>query len=252
MRISNYNLALFVLTVVTASTMQSILPGGGFNGCTRDHCYYCETDGKDSWCTRCGNGRTINKLEGKDRFCETELTVENCRAAPVDDPLNPDVCGDCKNGYFLESPTSCIKLELEGCDRPYKETADGPILCDGCEGKFLKDDKTGCVDETDEEFPENCLFGGLIKDTKCQTCDHGWFPSTSGMSCEEERVTGCAIYHPNEPQKCFTCHTEEGFYAVKGEIDGDNVYQTCRFSGMVYLFKSVLLISFVAVFATQL
>lgn len=192
-------LVIATLAVLCSATYQNILPGGGSSGCTRDHCYYCETDGKHSWCTRCGNGKTISALEGNDRFCEKDLTVENCRAAPLDDPLNPDLCGECDRGYFLESPTSCLELVLEGCDRPYKETADGPILCKGCEGKFLKDDYTGCVDETEEEFPENCIFGGKISQTKCIVCNRGWFPSITGMSCEEERVTGCAIYHPNEP-----------------------------------------------------
>ena len=142
-----------------------------------------------------------------------------------------------------------MKVELEGCDRPYKKTADGPILCDGCEGKFLKDDLSGCVDndDTDKEFPANCMYGGKLSTEKCKKCNHGWFPSTSGMSCEEERVTGCAIYHPNEPQLCFTCAASEGYYAVKGMIDGDNVYQVCRFDafrlyfGVVFgLFASIL------------
>jgi hypothetical protein len=222
-----------------------VLPGGGFNGCTRDHCYYCETDGKDSWCTRCGNGKTISALDGKGRFCEKDLTVENCRAAPLDDPLNPDLCGECDRGYFLESPTKCVKLELEGCDRPYKESAEGPILCAGCVGKYLKDDKTGCVDETDEEFPANCIFGGVISKAKCTKCDGGWFPSVTGMSCEEERVTGCAIYHPNEPQLCFTCDANEGYYATKGTKEGDNTYQTCKLKAFMAAFKFVLALALV-------
>lgn len=249
---TKFALSLTIIALVTMTSLQGILPGGGSSGCTRDHCYFCQTDGKDSWCSRCGNGKAINKIIGSDRTCEGDLTVENCREAPIDDPLNVDLCGRCQPGYFLESPTLCVPIELEGCDRPVKLTSDSPVTCEGCEGKFLKDDLSGCVDETDEEMPENCMYGDKVSTGKCKTCVAGWFPSVSGMSCEEERVTGCAIYHPNEPQKCFTCNTDDGYYAIKGEVDGDNTYQKCRFSGMTYVFQSALLLALVALFSTQM
>jgi hypothetical protein len=215
-------LTITALALLCSASMQSMLSHG--NGCTRDHCYYCASDDKVQWCTRCGNGKAISSETGTDRHCDKDLTVENCRAAPVNDPTNVDLCGECDRGFYLESPTSCVAIELEGCSRPYKESADGPVLCNGCDGKFLLDDKTGCANETDEEFPANCLIGGLVSQGKCDVCNHGWFPSVTGMSCEEERITGCAIYHPNDTQECFTCDAAEGFYAVRGEVDGDNVY----------------------------
>lgn len=236
-------IALMAMLIASTYQEKRILSSDS-NNCTRDHCYYCETDGNTSWCSRCGNGKAISSKEGKNRSCSKTLTVQNCRAAPLDDPTNADLCGECKRGYFLENPTSCVKLELKGCDRPYKESADGKVLCDGCEGKFLLDDKTGCDLKPKQEFPDNCQFGGLTSKGKCETCKPNWFPSVTGMSCEEERIKGCAIYHPNDPHKCFTCNSSEFYYATKGTLEGDNVFQSCQFSaymlGMKVAFMSVI------------
>lgn len=48
-------------------------------------------------------------------------------------------------------------------------------------------------------------------------------------------ITGCELYHPNEPQKCLTCDSEFGFYAVGAKKDEADVYQKCKFEGyLVY------------------
>lgn len=230
---------IYILAIlVVGSCSAAVLPGKG--SCTPGHCYYCETDGETSWCSRCGNGKVISESEGKNRFCDKDISIKNCRATALDDLLNPDKCGDCKDGYYLESPTKCLKLELPNCDLPIKRSKDGPILCGGCKKKFLKDDESGCVDEKDktEEFPDNCVYGSTAKLGKCQRCEPGWTPSVTGKSCEEERVKGCAIYHPNDTNKCFTCNTDLGFYAVRASVEGNDVHQVCKLNSLILGFSS--------------
>lgn len=225
--------------LVIGMSVSAAVPGTG--SCTPEHCYYCETDGETSWCSRCGNGKVISEAEGKNRFCDKEITVKNCRATALDDLLNPAKCGDCKEGYFLESPTSCVKLELPNCDLPIKRSKNGPVLCGGCLKKFLKNDESGCADEKDkqEEFPENCVYGSIASQGKCTRCEPGWTPSVTGKSCEEERAKGCAIYHPNDTNKCFTCNTDLGFYAVKAKLDGKDVHQVCKLNSLIVGFSAV-------------
>ena len=203
--------------------------------CTKNHCYYCDTDGKKRWCTRCGNGKVINQLSGKGRKCTKDLKIKNCRSAPLNDALNVNACGECQRGYYFDKKTNkCVGIlgKIPGCTRPIFEN--GQILCAGCEGKFLTNDRKACSKNEklrEEAFPAHCTFGGTEEKKTCLECGHGWRPSQSGRSCEEEIVTGCDIYHPNEPQKCLTCNSEHGFYAVKAKKNDADVYQKCKFEG---------------------
>jgi hypothetical protein len=233
-------IALIAMLVACTYQENRLLSSGG-GKCTENHCYFCETKGDNSWCSRCGNGRAISAKDGTDRSCNKPLTVKNCRTAPNTDPSNADLCGECQRGYFLESPTSCVKVELKGCARPYKETANGPVLCNGCEGKFLLEDKTGCELKPKTELPDNCLYGGKASSGKCIVCDNNWTPSRTGMSCEEERIKGCAQYHPNDPLQCFLCNQEEGYYAFRSISVGGNSYQNCKFNAFLLGFNVVIL-----------
>lgn len=226
----NIQICLVILALAVSSHQEII---SKTNGCTLDHCHFCQTDGKVNWCTRCGNGKVISALDGKDRFCKDDIKVPNCRAAPLEDQLNVNACGECQRGYFLESPTKCVKLELAGCDRPFKKKATGPVLCEGCLNKFVKDDQTGCEEKPTQELAENCKYGGKQSSGKCLVCHEGWFPSVTFMSCEEEKQKGCKLYHPNEPQRCLTCNGEEGYYAVRGVLIGTDVYQYCKLTSFL-------------------
>jgi len=228
-----------VSMIVFGMCASAELPGTG--SCTPDHCHYCETDGETSWCSRCGNGKVISAEKGKNRFCDKNINIKNCKATALDDLTNPDKCGDCKEGYYLESPTKCVKLELANCDLPVKRSKDGPVLCGGCLKKFLKNDESGCADKTDEteEFPDNCVYGSTAKLGKCQRCEPGWTASVTGKSCEEERVKGCAIYHPNDTNACFTCNTDLGFYAVSAKTDGNDVHQICKLNTLIAQFSVI-------------
>lgn len=209
--------------------------------CTVGHCYFCQTDGETQWCERCGNGMAINALEGKGRRCDQKLKVENCREAPKDDATNVEKCSECNRGFGLTPEGQCKKLELEGCTIP-KLDKDGNTVCGGCEGKFLKDDETGCAENPPnflDIFPQNCLFGSRLEEAKCLICGHNYRVSRTGKSCPQDMVTGCDIYHPNEPQKCLLCNNDEGFYATEANMEGDDVFQECEFNA--YLVKAGLL-----------
>lgn len=205
--------------------------------CTVGSCYFCQTDGETQWCERCGNGMAISALEGKKRSCNKKLTIENCREAPKDDPTNADKCGECQRGFGL-TDGKCKKLEMEGCTIPGMDS-DGNVVCNGCEGQFLKDDQSGCAENPPnflDIFPKNCLFGSKLEEAKCLICGHNYRVSKTGKSCPQDMVTGCDIYHPNEPQKCLLCNNDEGFYATEAVSEGGDVYQECEFNG--YLVKA--------------
>lgn len=218
------------------------------NRCTPGACYACATDGSSKWCTACGNGWAISGADKK-TSCDIKITVKNCRSAPEKDSSNPDKCGQCQEGYFLTSPTVCTKLYLNKCDVPYKETATSKVTCRGCEGRFLRDDYSGCGDLQDyrEEYPDNCKYGDTIAKSTCLVCDDGYIPSISGKSCINEIKTGCKMYHPNEPQMCMVCFQEMGYYAIDATLDGTNVYQTCAQFSKILNFG---ILGFVLVVAT--
>jgi hypothetical protein len=207
----------------------------GKGECSKDYCYYCRVDDdKNEWCERCGNGRVINGLSGPGRKCETPHEVEHCRESPVDDPLNAATCSKCERGYQLKD-NACVLIENvpEGCTVPGVNDA-GETICDGCENKYLMDDKSGCGTNTtllEENFPRNCMFGAEEKTKRCNVCHKGYQTSISRRSCEEEKVTGCKTYHPNEPQKCLLCNEAEGYYATGAQKQGINLYQICTFDG---------------------
>lgn len=224
-------------TTEPTSSAEDPNAGAGTGQCTVGHCYFCSTDGKNEWCSKCGNGRALNTAKGKGGRCTVELKVENCRSAPLDDPTNPEKCGECQRGYGLDKATGkCNKLELEGCTVPGLDES-GKTVCKGCEGLFLKDDQSGCAEKTEDFgdiYPRNCLFGSKISEAKCLVCGHNYKVSKTGKSCPQDMVTGCDIYHPNEPQKCLLCNQAQGFYAVQAVLDEDgSVYQECKFFGKI-------------------
>lgn len=223
-------------TEPTSSSGPDPNEGAGQGECTENHCYFCATDGENSWCTQCGNGMAINKLTGKGRKCSEKIKVENCRETPKDDPLNVEKCAICQRGYGLDKETGkCKKLELEGCTIPALDDS-GKTICKGCEGLFLKDDYSGCAEKSEDFediYPRHCLFGSIKKEAKCLICGHNYSVSKTGKSCPEEMVTGCVMYHPNEPSKCLLCNSDQGFYATTAVKEEENVYQQCKFNGFI-------------------
>jgi len=222
-------------TTSEASSSEGFVDGEG--ECTKDHCYYCRADDDgNEWCERCGNGMVINGLSGPGRKCDTKHEVEHCRESPVDDETNAALCSKCERGFGLKDG-KCEKLEIEDkdCNVPALNEA-GEVVCQGCENKFLSDDEKGCGQNAtllDTSFPDDCMYGHTEKSKRCNTCRPGFHPSLSKRSCEEEKVTGCKVYHPNEPQKCLICNEEEGFYAVGANKDGINIYQECKFNAWI-------------------
>ena len=172
--------------------------------CTSGHCYYCDTDGSSIWCSRCGNGKAVSSISGKDRKCSETLTTPFCREADPAMPTDPSTCGRCQRGYYLTKEKKCEKFQknqnLKNCDIPIMVEEDDQ--CAGCEKKFLLDTLKGCSDDN-THFPEKCLFGDTIKSKKCKICEHGYQPNISGMVCIEQSVEGCMVYHPEDLGRCY-------------------------------------------------
>lgn len=126
------------------------------------------------------------------------------------------------------------------------------MLCKGCHKKFLKEDESGCADPSEyvEEYPENCYYGSTVKKSTCAVCKYGWTPSVSGKSCEEERVKGCKVYHPNDTNACLSCNNDQGFYAVESYLDGKDTHQYCQLNAMV-VGLSALSAAMMSIFLTR-
>mmetsp|Transcript_18751 Transcript_18751/g.34009 ORF Transcript_18751/g.34009 Transcript_18751/m.34009 type:complete len:1082 (+) Transcript_18751:70-3315(+) len=183
--------------------------------------------------------------------------VSNCAAC-----LNPHECYRCEEGYFLDSPTSCVRCPvLVGCVR-----CSNPSSCESCEdiyslegGKCTLIECTppeNCVSCTGQDQCTKCLkgffltaFGSCVpcdsdcsscgdggsclkcksdedklKDGKCVSCIEPFYWTEEG-TCEKCNIRGCSIC--NSKGACEEC--DEG----KGLQDGMCVTQTCSETGCI-------------------
>jgi len=200
------------------------------NWCTPKHCYYCDTNGNELWCTQCGNGMAISSQNGTNRTCNRPLTTSHCREPDPSEPDNPGKCGECMRGYYLQN-NSCVKINLAGCAVP--SILDDKPYCKGCEGTFILNSEEGCSSD-DFHFPTHCLFGGIITEGECRVCSHGYEPAPNKTACLESRVVGCRVYHPRDPYKCSRCYEKEGYYAVNAFKGEDGIIeQICAYDSMM-------------------
>ena len=201
--------------------------------CTPGSCIYCNTDGISSWCESCANGKYITASKGPSRRCsEKDINIPNCYFTDPATPDNPDSCFTCKVGFYLKDPKTCAYINFPNCDYPVKE---GNIFkCYGCEKQFVKDDLSGCAGN--DNFPENCFYGGKVSNKDCFVCDYGY--TLQGVSlavsersgvCVKSKVVGCSQYVKGSDTKCSVCSVETGFYAVGARRDDDNnLIQICQ------------------------
>ena len=174
-----------------------------------------------------------------DGDCDGDIPIDKCESYTNSDNL----CKVCKEDYYLNSDfKGCTKIPYYNCRWATLSGGDNStVLCQACDGKYPKQDLTGC---TDEDVRDTCKYGGYAMNSTpivspqdnsttgtkyCWACKKGFSRSANSTYCIPACYHGC--YYCDLDNKCTTCDKYNGYYEVWRSRDYG--YPRCDYFGWI-------------------
>ena len=154
---------------------------------------------EDTYCTSCV---IVNDIQYRCQSClkaflnpttfkceEPVSKIGNCNTYE-----NDGVCSSCGTGYFLESPVSCLKIAIRGCN--FSTSENTCVICGG--GTKVVND----VCNTENKCPQNC--SDCFKNGDCLVCNRKYHLDANKCVKSENNLKNC-IRKRSGTENCDLC-----------------------------------------------